>query len=99
MFGDPVTQHIEDSVSGSPSDHKLFVPVPLICRETWTKAQGSYFQNVSRVVIQIQAHNLITITLMLLLFCYFWFLYNRRGFVSYVYIFVNTKVTIQGIKM
>lgn len=37
MFGDPVTQHIQDSVCGSSSDNKLFVPISLVCRETWNK--------------------------------------------------------------
>lgn len=35
VFGDPVTQHIQDPVRGGSSDNKLFVPIPLVCRETW----------------------------------------------------------------
>lgn len=35
VFGDPVTQHIQDSVCGSSSDNKFFVPISLVCRKTW----------------------------------------------------------------
>lgn len=34
VFGDPVTQHIQDSVRCGSSDNKLFVPIPLVCRKT-----------------------------------------------------------------
>lgn len=35
VFGDPVTQNIQDSVRGSSSDNKLFVPIPLVGWKTW----------------------------------------------------------------
>lgn len=37
VFGHPVTQHIQHPVGGRPPDHKLFVPVPLVGGETWSR--------------------------------------------------------------
>lgn len=44
VFGDPVTQHIQDPVCGSSPDNKLFVPIPLVCRKTWNQVWQSYSQ-------------------------------------------------------
>lgn len=44
VFGDPVTQHIQDSVCGSSSDNKFFVPISLVCRKTWKQISWNYSQ-------------------------------------------------------
>lgn len=54
VFGHPVPQDIQDSVGGCSSDHKLFVTVSLICRETCRKHTHVYRLHLSWPVTLIE---------------------------------------------